>query len=159
MIDLIFAIKFVHLLAAAAMFGTWLGVAVFMLLAHRSGNTSVVALTSRFAVSVEKIVMIAALVLQPISGFALAWAIGVSPLEEFWIVLSLALYAAVVAIWLAVLRIEIRIRNITKQAALDSVPLSDAYRRQFRFYSALVWPALAAMVVLFLLMVWQPRFE
>ena len=159
MIDLIFAIKFVHLLAAAAMFGTWLGVAVFMLLAHRSGNTSVVALTSRFAVSVEKIVMIAALVLQPISGFALAWAIGVSPLEEFWIVLSLALYAAVVAIWLAVLRVEIRIRNMTKQAALDSVPLSDAYRRLFRFYSALVWPALAAMVVLFLLMVWQPRFE
>ena len=159
MIDLIFAIKFVHLLAAAAMFGTWLGVAVFMLLAHRSGNTSVVALTSRFAVSVEKIVMIAALVLQPISGFPLAWAIGLSPLEEFWIVLSLALYAAVVAIWLAVLRIEIRIRNMTRQAALDAVPLSDAYRRLFRFYSALVWPALAAMVVLFLLMVWQPRFE
>jgi len=159
MIDLIFAIKFVHLLAAAAMFGTWLGVAVFMLLAHRSGNTSVVALTSRFAVSVEKIVMIAALVLQPISGFPLAWAIGLSPLEEFWIVLSLALYAAVVAIWLAALRIEIRIRNMTRQAALDAVPLSDAYRRLFRFYSALVWPALAAMVVLFLLMVWQPRFE
>ena len=47
MIELIFAIKFVHLLAAAAMFGTWLAVAVFMQLAHRSRNTAVVALTSR----------------------------------------------------------------------------------------------------------------
>ena len=157
MIELIFAIKFVHLLAAAAMFGTWLAVAVFMQLAHRSRNTAVVALTSRFAVSVELIVMIAAIALQPISGFALASAIGVSPFDEFWIVLSLVLYGVVVAIWFVVLRIEIRIRNLTRQAALDGVPLPDAYRRLFRFYSVLVWPALAGMVVLFLLMVWQPR--
>ena len=34
--DLIFAIKFVHVVAAAAMFGTWLALAVFMWLAHRS---------------------------------------------------------------------------------------------------------------------------
>jgi len=157
MIELIFAIKFVHLLAAGAMFGTWLAVAVFMQLAHRSRNTAVVALTSRFAVSVELIVMIAAIALQPISGFALASAIGVSPFDEFWIVLSLVLYGVVVAIWFVVLCIEIRIRNLTRQAALDAVPLSDAYRRLFRFYSVLVWPALAGMVVLFLLMVWQPR--
>jgi uncharacterized membrane protein len=117
----------------------------------------VVALTSRFAVSVELIVMIAAIALQPISGFALASAIGVSPFDEFWIVLSLVLYGVVVAIWFVVLCIEIRIRNLTRQAALDAVPLSDAYRRLFRFYSVLVWPALAGMVVLFLLMVWQPR--
>jgi uncharacterized membrane protein len=157
MIELIFAIKFVHLLAAAAMFGTWLAVAVFMQLAHRSRNTAVVALTSRFAVSVELIVMIAAIALQPISGFALASAIGVSPFDKFWIVLSLVLYGVVVAIWFVVLCIEIRIRNLTRQAALDAVPLSDAYRRLFRFYSVLVWPALGGMVVLFLLMVWQPR--
>jgi uncharacterized membrane protein len=157
MIELIFAIKFVHLLAAAAMFGTWLAVAVFMQLAHRSRNTAVVALTSRFAVNVELIVMIAAIALQPISGFALASAIGVSPFDEFWLELSLALFGVVVAIWFVVLRIEIRIRNLTRQAALDAVPLPDAYRRLFRFYSVLVWPALAGMVVLFLLMVWQPR--
>lgn len=157
MIDLIFAIKFVHVVAAAAMFGTWLCIAAFMLLAHRSGNPSVVAVTSRFAVSVEKIVMIAAIASQPIGGFALAWAIGVSPLDEFWIVLSLILYAIVVLAWLAVLRIEIRIRDVTKQAALDGVPLPEAYWSLFRLYSVLVWPALAGMVGLFLLMVWQPR--
>ncbi len=88
--DLIFAIKFVHVVAAAAMFGTWLGMAIFMQLAHRSGNTAVMALTSRFVVSVEIIVMVGAMALQPIGGLALAWAIGLSPLDEFWIVLSLA---------------------------------------------------------------------
>jgi len=139
------------------MFGTWLAVALFMGLAYRSRNTAVVALISRFAVSVELIVMIAAIALQPISGFALGFVIGLSPLDEFWIVLSLALYGVVVAMWFVALRIEIRIRNLARQAALDSVPLPDAYRRLFRFYSILVWPALGGMVALFLVMVWQPR--
>jgi uncharacterized membrane protein len=159
MIELILAIKFVHLVAAAAMLGTWLAVAVFMHLADRSGNTSVVALTARFAVSVEKIVMIAAIAMQPISGIPLAFAIGLSPPDEFWIVLSLVLYAVMLAAWFAVLRIEIRIRDLTRQAALDAVPLSDEYRRLFRLYSMLVWPALAGMVLLFLLMTWQPRLS
>ena len=85
MIDLILAIKFVHLLAAAAMFGTWLGIAGFMLLAYRSGNPSVVALVAQFAVRIELFVVAPALALQPISGFPLAWAIGLTPLNEFWI--------------------------------------------------------------------------
>ena len=43
MLDLIFTIKFVHVLAVALTFGTWSCLAIFMLLAHRAGNTSVVA--------------------------------------------------------------------------------------------------------------------
>jgi uncharacterized membrane protein len=157
--DLIFAIKFVHVLAAAAMFGAWLGMAVFMQLAHRSGNTAVVALTARFVVSVELIVMTGAMAVQPISGLALAGAIGLSPLDEFWIIVSLAVYGLVAVGWLAVLGIEFRIRKLARQAALDAEPLPDAYRRLFRFYSLLVWPTLAAMVALFALMIWQPRIE
>jgi uncharacterized membrane protein len=157
MIDLIFAVKFVHILAAAAMFGTWLGIAAFMRLAHRSGNVSVVALTARFAVSVELMVMAAAVALQPISGFALAWVIGLSPLDEFWIKVSLALYGIIVLLWLAALGLEVRIRDLTRQAALEAVPLSATSRRLFRFHTALVWPALAGLVALFALMVWQPR--
>ena len=157
MIALILTTKFIHILAAAVMFGAWLALAVFMQLAHRSGNTSVVALTSRFVVNVEWIVMVAAVALQPISGFALALAIGISPVGKSWMTVSLVLFAAVMAAWLAVFRIEVFIRDIARQAALDAVLLPDAYRRLFRLYSIIVWPALAGMVVLFFLMVWQPR--
>jgi len=157
--DLIFALKFVHVVAAAAMFGTWLALAIFMQLAHRSGNTAVVALTARFVVSVELIVMVAAMVLQPISGFALAGAIGLSVPDEFWIVVSLVIYGLVAVAWLAALGIEFRIRKLTRQAALDAAPLPDAYRRLFRFYCVLVWPTLAGMVALFALMIWQPRVQ
>jgi uncharacterized membrane protein len=158
MINLIFAVKFVHVVAAAAMFGTALGLAVFMLLADRSGNASIIAVTSRFAIGLETMVMIPALALQPISGFPLVSAIGFS-FGEFWIVLSLLVYGLVVAGWLAVLLHEIRIRDLTKEASINHKPLPDAYHGAFRRYTMLVWPMLAGMIVIFALMIWQPRFS
>ena len=159
MIDLILAIKFVHLLAAAAMFGTWLGIAGFMLLAYRSGNPSVVALVAQFVVRIELFVVAAAIALQPISGFPLASAIGLTPLNEFWIDVSLVLYVAVVAVWLVSLRIEIRLRNMARQAALGRGTLADNYPRLFRIWFALAVILLAAMIAIILLMVWQPRLD
>ena len=150
MINLIFAIKFVHVVAAAAMFGTALGLAVFMLLADRSGNASVIAVTSRFAIGIETMVMIPALALQPISGFPLVSTIGLS-FGEF--------YLLIVAGWLAVLLLEIRIRDLTKEAALNRKPLPDAYHGVFRLYTMLVWPTLTGMLVVFALMIWQPRLS
>jgi uncharacterized membrane protein len=159
MIDIIFAIKFVHVLAAAVLLGTWLCLVVFMVLAHRSGNPSVVAVTSQFVVSAELGVMVPAFALQPISGVPLAWAIGLSPLGEFWILLSLALYVVILACWLAAVRIEIRIRGLTREAALNAQPLSAAYRRSFRLWCMLAGPVLAGMVAVFALMIWQPRLD
>jgi uncharacterized membrane protein len=159
MIDTIFAIKFVHVLAAAAMFGTWLCLAVFMLLAHRSGNTSVVALTAQFVVTVEKAVMIPVIVLQPVSGFPLATAIGLQPLGEFWILVALVFYAAIVVCWFFAVRLEIRIRGLAREAALESQPLRQSYRRLFRTWCAFAAPLLIGMACVFALMIWQPRLD
>ena len=159
MIDVIFAIKFVHVLAAAIMLGTWLCVAAFMLLAHRSRNTSVVALVTQFVVRVELAIMAAAIALQPLSGFPLAYAIGLSPFNELWINISLVLYGIIVAAWLAAVRIELSIRNLTREAALNSLPLGADYRRSFRIWGALAVPILAGTVAVFALMIWQPRLD
>ncbi len=159
MIDVIFAIKFVHVLAAAVMLGAWLALALFMVLAHRSGNTSVVALTSLFVVRVELIVVAVALALQLLSGFPLAYAIGLSPFNELWIVVSLALYAVIAVAWLAAIRIELAIRNLTREAALNAAPLTAGYRRLFRIWCALAVPILGGMIAVFALMIWQPRLD
>jgi uncharacterized membrane protein len=103
-------------------------------------------------------VMIPALALQPISGFPLASAVGLT-LGEFWIMLSLLIYALIVAGWLAVLVLEIRIRDLTQEAVLAGLPLPEAYYGMFRLYTVLVWPTLAAMIVVFALMIWQPRMS
>jgi uncharacterized membrane protein len=159
MLDIIFAIKFVHMIAVAVMFGSWLCIAVFMVLAHGSGSASVVALTSRLVVRAEMMLMAAAVALQPISGFPLAWAIGLSPLNEYWIVLSLAIYAAIVAAWLAIVGIEMRMRNVTQEAALSGAPLSDAYRRLFHLWSVLAVAFLAGIIAVMALMIWQPQWS
>jgi uncharacterized membrane protein len=159
MLDIIFAIKFVHELAAAAMFGTWLAIAVFMVLAGRTGNTSVVALTAQFAVKVELTVMIPALAVPAISGFPLGSVVGLSAADDFWVELSIAIYAAVVLAWLIALRLEFRIRNVSQEAALSAKPLPEAWRRLFRIWSMLAVLILAGMVGLFLLMVWQPHLN
>jgi uncharacterized membrane protein len=88
----------------------------------------------------------------------LAWAIGLS-FGEFWIVWSLPIYAVTVACWLAAFFVEMRIRRLSRQVALDGVPLPADYRPLFK-----IWSALAAAVVILItatlaLMVWQPRFD
>jgi uncharacterized membrane protein len=159
MLDLIFALKFVHVLAAATMFGAWLCLAIVMLRGHRSGNPSVVAVTTQFVVDVEKMVMAPAIAAQPISGFPLAWAIGLSPVNELWIVVSLGLFVVAVACWLAVFWVEIRVRRISRQSALDAVALPGDYRRMFRAWSVLAAAGLLATTAIFALMIWQPRLD
>jgi uncharacterized membrane protein len=159
MIDIILIIKFIHLLAAAVMYGAWLGVACFMVMAYRSANPSVVALIAQFAVRIELFVVAVALALQPLSGFPLAYAIGLTPLNEFWIDVSLAVYGVVVVVWLIALRMEISLRNIAREAALERKPLAESYPRLFRIWFALAAIIFAGMTALFLLMVWQPRLD
>ena len=159
MLDLIFALKFVHVLAAAVMFGTWLCLAMVMLRGHRSGNPSVVAVTAQFVVDLEKVLMAPAIFVQPAAGFPLAWAIGLSSLSEFWIVASLGLFALALACWLVAFRIETRIRSLSRRSALDAVALPDDYRRLFRAWSAAATLGLLATVAIFALMVWQPRLD
>jgi len=159
MLDLIFTFKFIHMLAAATMFGAWLCAAGFMLLAYRSGNLSVVAVTSQFVVEVEKFVVAAAIAILPISGYLLGFAIGLSPLYEFWIDVSLVFYVAIVACWLAAFRTEILIRRLSREAALNATPLSQDYQRLFRTWAALAVMILLGMVAVFALMIWQPRLD
>jgi len=159
MLDLIFTLKFVHVLAAATMFGAWLCLAIVMLLGHRSRNPSVIAVTAQFVVDVEKMIVAPAIAAQPIAGFPLAWAIGLSPVNELWIVVSLGLFVVAVACWLAAFRVETGIRRLSRLSALDVVALPDDYQWLFRAWSAVTAVGLLATTTIFALMVWQPRLD
>jgi len=158
MINVILALKLVHVIGAAILFGTGLGIAFFMLMAHRTGHAGVIAVTARFAVVADFIFTATAVVVQPVSGFALAWAIGLSPLEEAWIVASLLLYVLIGLCWLPVVFIQIRMRDLALEAAVKSTPLPDRYRRLFRIWFVLGWPAFVGVLVIFALMIWQPHY-
>jgi uncharacterized membrane protein len=155
--ELIFIFKFVHLIGASVLSGTGLGIAFFMFMANRTGHAGVIAITSRFVVVADFIFSATAVVVQPFSGFALASAIGLSPFEESWIVWSLVLYVLVGLCWLPVVFIQIRMRNLAQDAAVNSEALPDEYRRLFRIWFWLGWPAFIGVLVIFVLMIWQPH--
>lgn len=157
MLDVIFAIKFVHMITMAVMFGTWICIAAFMLFAYLSRNTSVAAVTALFAVRAEFMLMAPALALQPLAGFPLAVAIG-DRFDEYWFEMSVVIYAVVAAIWLANLVIELRIRKLTQAAAKRSKPFPDSYRRLFFGWCALTAAGLAGMIAIMALMIWQPHW-
>jgi uncharacterized membrane protein len=64
-----------------------------------------------------------------------------------------------VACWIAALRTEIRIRALSRQAALNAVPLPSAYKNLFRLWAMLAPPILFGMIAIYALMIWQPRWD
>jgi uncharacterized membrane protein len=154
----IFLLKFIHVLGASVLFGTGIGIAFFMLMAHRTGHAGVIAVTARFVVVADFIFTATAVVVQPISGYLLARAVGLSLLEEPWIVLSILIYILVGLCWLPVVFIQMRMRNLANDAAINGKPLPDQYRLLFRIWFTLGWPAFIGVMAIFALMIWQPRW-
>jgi len=155
--ELIYIFKLIHFIGASVLFGTGLGIAFFMLMAHRTGHAGVIAVTARFVVIADFIFTATAVVLQPISGWALADTIGLSPLEEPWILWSLGLYVLVGLCWLPVVFIQMRMRDLAQEAAVKAQALPPQYYRLFRIWFWLGWPAFLGVLGIFGLMIWQPR--
>ena len=157
-LDVIYALKFVHVIGASVLFGTGLGIAFFMFMAHRTGHSGVIAVVARFVVIADFVFTATAVVVQPVSGFALAWAIGLTPLNESWIVVSLLLYVFVGLCWLPVVFIQMRIRNLAREAAIKAESLPRGYYRLYGAWFWLGWPAFAGVLAIFALMIWQPHW-
>jgi uncharacterized membrane protein len=158
MLNIILPLKFVHMLSMAVMLGTWLGIATFMLFAHRYGKAPVMALISAIVVRAELWVMLPAVVSQPLVGFPLAYAVG-SPIDAYWLEASVVIYAGVLLVWILNLLIEMRIRRVSKDAALAAAPLPPSYRRLFWVWSLFTVVGFAGMIAIMAFMIWQPEWS
>jgi uncharacterized membrane protein len=148
-------LRWVHVIGAAVLFGTGAGIAFFMLMAQRTARADLVAHVAGTVVIADAIFTATAVVVQPITGVLLAQASG-WPLSEGWIVLSLLLYVVTGLLWLPVVAIQIRIRNLARQAALENGPLPAEEKRLFRIWFACGVPAFAAVLAILWLMVTRP---
>ncbi|RAK69202.1 DUF2269 family protein [Phenylobacterium kunshanense] len=148
--------KLAHVIGAAVLMGTGAGIAFFMLMAHRTGDPRTVAAVSRIVVIADYVFTASAVVAQPLTGLLLANAAGY-PLTSGWIVLSIALYAWTGAWWLPVVWMQQRMRRLAHAAAEAGEPLPTAYHRLFRLWFAFGFPAFAAVVAIFWLMIARPE--
>ena len=148
-------LRFVHVIGATVLFGTGLGIAFFMVMANRTRDPAKIAHVAATVVVADMAFTAAAVILQPITGALLAREIG-WPLSEGWIVLSLALYVVTGLFWLPVVAIQVRLRNVARQAAAEQKPLPQAYHRLFRIWFACGFPAFVAVLAIFWLMLTKP---
>jgi uncharacterized membrane protein len=149
-------LKLLHILGAAILFGTGIGIAWFMLMAHRSRDVAAIANTAGMVVIADMVFTLSAVVVQPVTGISLALVAGHS-LTDFWILASIALYLFVGACWLPVLWLQQRMRDLAIAASRDGTPLPAEYDRCFRAWFILGWPAFVAMMGIFWLMITRPQ--
>jgi len=148
-------LTWLHVIGAAVLLGTGAGIAFFLLLAHRTGEAATVAAVARIVVVADFAFTATAVVAQPVTGLLLAWNAGYS-LAEGWIALSLALYVATGALWLPVVWMQIRMRDLAVAAARRGAPLPEGYHRLFRAWFACGVPAFAAVLAILWLMIAKP---
>ncbi len=150
-------LKYIHILSSTLLFGTGLGTAFHGFLAFRTKDPRVVAAVGRSVVLADWLFTAPAVVVQPVTGVAMALQTGV-PLTSGWLALSIALYILVGACWLPVVWLQMQLKRMA-EACLKSggEPLPPLYFRYLRFWFILGWPAFMAVTAIFYLMVFKPE--
>lgn len=151
-------LKYLHVIGASVLLGTGAGIAFFMLLASITANATTVAAVARIVVIADFVFTATAVVVQPVTGVALAWHMGWS-LWEGWIALSILLYLITGAFWLPVVWMQMRMRDLAGQAAASGRPLPPLYHRLFRLWFAFGFPAFGAVLAIFWLMIAKPQLS
>jgi uncharacterized membrane protein len=156
MIDFDFLLLWLHIIGACVLFGTGSGIAFFMVMAHRTGRLELVAHTAGVVVLADTIFTATAVVLQPITGFAMAYRTG-WPLTESWIVVSLALFVFTGLFWLPVVWIQLQMKRIAEQAvAAGEKTLPSGYFKLYRTWFICGFPAFIAVMAILWLMISKP---
>jgi uncharacterized membrane protein len=153
-----FVLKYVHVIGASVLLGTGAGIAFFMLLGHLTHRPATIAAIARIVVIADFVFTATAVLIQPITGVALAWHMGWS-LWEGWLLLSILLYLVTGAFWLPVVWMQMRMRDLAIEAESMRSALTPEYHRLFWLWFAFGFPAFASVLAIFWLMIAKPQFS
>jgi uncharacterized membrane protein len=153
---LYFVLKYLHVVGATVLLGTGSGIAFFMLMAHLGGRPAVIAGVARIVVIADFIFTATAVVVQPITGALLVLHVGHS-LWDGWIIWSIVLYVLTGALWLPVVWMQMRLRDLATTAEAEGKPLPAQYHQIFWLWFAFGIPAFAAVAIILWLMIAKPQ--
>jgi uncharacterized membrane protein len=148
-------IKWLHIVSSTVLFGTGIGIAFFKWITDRSGDVRAIRLSAERTVLADWVFTTPAVIVQPLSGIALAHLAGFS-FSNGWLLWSLALYCLAGACWLPVVWLQLRMRRLARLADDAQAPLTALYWRDARRWFWLGVPAFIALMGVFWLMVAKP---
>lgn len=155
--ELYLTLRLVHILSAAILFGTGMGIAFFMLMAVRQSDVAQIAATARHVVVADAIFTAVAVVVQPVTGLWLAVIVGY-PLLSPWLIGTYVLYVVAAAAWLPVVWIQIRLARLAQTARDQKTALPTEFHKLFRIWFLLGWPGFLSVLAIYVLMVFRPAF-
>jgi uncharacterized membrane protein len=148
-------VKWLHILSSTFLFGTGIGSAWYMLFANVSRDVRAIAVVSRYVVVADWLFTATTIVAQPTTGFYMIHLAGY-PMHSRWIAWSLVLYLIAAACWIPVVWLQMRLRDLSQEAAGLGTGLPPVYWKLFRAWVILGIPAFFAFVAIFWLMVAKP---
>lgn len=155
--DLYLALKWVHIISAALLFGTGLGTAFHGWMAQRADDLRALTVVNRNVVLADWLFTTPAVIVQPVTGIWMAH-LASFPLDTPWLATSLALYVFVGACWLPVVWLQVRMHAMVRQALTNGGRLDPLYHRLKWIWFTLGWPAFIGVLAIFYLMVFKPDF-
>lgn len=147
-------LKLLHILSATILAGTGIGIAFFMLMAHRSKNIHAIVVTARHVVLADWIFTTPAIVIQFITGVWLMKLLGYS-FTSPWFVATFGLFIFIGACWIPVVFIQYQLRDLA-EAQFDAGFIEQRFRLLMRRWTILGTLAFAAIVAIFWIMVVKP---
>ena len=148
-------IKTLHVLSAAVMFGTGLGIAFFMYVGLKSDNLAHQFFVAKATVIADFCFTLPAAIVQPLSGIYLIWKSGMS-WNTSWLLWAYVLYFIAGVCWVPVVFIQIRLLGILKRRSAGLNDSSEEFQKLFGLWYLLGWPAFASVITIFWLMIAKP---
>jgi uncharacterized membrane protein len=154
-VDGYIVLKTVHVISATVLFGTGLGIAFFFLMGVRGGDVAGAYFAARTTAIADMLFTLTAGIVQPLTGFWLVQSAGFDPFAP-WLIGTYALYLLALACWLPVVWLQLRMRDMLAAKVAGEAIDEARFRRYFRWWFALGWPAFLGLVAVFWLMVAKP---
>lgn len=148
-------LKWAHITTSVVLVGVGFGSAFYLYFINRSKNVTAIAEVSRLVVRADYWFTTPAILIQPITGFAMVAMAGYS-LTEAWLVASYALFALAGVCWLPVVWLQIKMAAMAKVAADSSTDLPQRYWHFAHIWMLLGMIAFPSMLIIYAMMVFKP---
>ena len=150
-------LKWIHIISSTILFGTGIGSAFYMFMANRGKNVQTIYFAAKHVVIADWLFTTPAVIIQLATGLALMHELGYD-FSESWIIWGLVLYVFAGICWLPVVRMQIKMRDMAKDALDHDTELPARYWVMDRWWIILGSLAFPTVVIIFYLMVFKPSF-
>lgn len=148
-------LKLIHIVSSTILFGTGVGSAFYMFMANRSRDVASIHFAARHVVIADWVFTTPAVIVQLLTGLAMMHVVGFE-FDMGWLFWGLVLYLFAGACWLPVVWMQIKMRDMARDAYENNTPLPNAYWKMSHLWVVLGSLAFPAVMVVFYLMVMKP---